>query len=135
MKNLSKEDEYIRQFIIELGTESPSSSFHKSILNRLRPKQTISAYRPVISSLGWKIIGGAIAAIVVTVLLFLPSGGNPTPLFNQIPSVSIPQVAISLPKIYFPNLELSTIVLQSLVVFTLLAMISIITTLKKWKVS
>lgn len=135
MKNLSKEDDYIRQFIFEVGTENPSMDFHKVILERLNPKRSVSVYKPVISSLAWKIIGGAISVIVISVLLFMPSGENTSPLFDQVPAVSIPKIAISIPKITLPVIDLSTIVIQSLVVFIVLTFFTIITTLKKWKVS
>jgi hypothetical protein len=135
MKNQSKEDEYIRQFINELGTVNPNPGFHKSILGRLRPKQTIAVYTPVISLLGWKIIGGVIGTIVFAVLLFLPSGNNPHSLYNQIPPVTIPQVTISLPIIAIPDLELSSLVIQALIVFISLGIISVISTLTKWKTS
>lgn len=48
MKNLSKEDKYIGQFISELRTENPSIGFHKSILERLNHKQNVAVYTPVI---------------------------------------------------------------------------------------
>ncbi|REG91027.1 hypothetical protein [Algoriphagus antarcticus] len=135
MKNLSKEDIYIRQFITEVGTENPSAGFNKSILKRLKSNRTAADYRPVISSLAWKIIGGAITAVVISVLLFLPSGENTLILFDQVPAGSIPDLAISLPKISLPVINLSSIVIQSLVVFILLAFLAVITTFKNWQVS
>lgn len=135
MKNISTEDQYIRQFISELGTEKPYSGFHKSILKRLKPKRRVSVYKPVISSLAWKIIGGVIAVIVIVIILFLPSTESTTLLVDQIPKVSIPQLTMSLPKISIPTLNLSTIVIQSLVVFSLLAFLAVITTLRRWKLS
>ncbi len=133
MKKLRTEEEYIQLFLAELGTEKPSLDFHKSILERLDPKRTTSVYSPVISSSAWKIIGGAVAAIVFSVLLFLPGGENaPQTLFDQMPTVAFPQVAISLTKISIPAIELSSIVIQSLVVFILLAFLSVITTVKQW---
>ncbi|MDR7130370.1 hypothetical protein J2X69_002720 [Algoriphagus sp. 4150] len=135
MKNLSKEDKYIQQFISELGTDRPSAGFHKSILEKLNPKQTLTVYRPVISPLAWKLIGSGIAALVICVLLFLPGGENSTPLMDQVPKISIPQVAISFPKVSLPDIDLSPIVIQSLVVFILLAILSAITTLKNLKTS
>ncbi|WP_192346806.1 hypothetical protein [Algoriphagus sp. Y33] len=134
MKNLREEDEYIRQFISELGIEKPSVGFHKSILEKLNPKQTLSTYRPVVSSFAWKLISSAIVALVLYVILFLPGGGA-TPLADQITGIYIPQVIISLPKISIPELDLSPIVIQSLIVFILLAGLSAITTLKKIKIS
>lgn len=133
MKNQGKEDEYIRQFISELGTEDPSEGFHKSILSRLNHAPSASVYRPVISSLGWKIIAGAIATLFITVLIFVPNGSDATPLFDQLPSISIPEVAISLPRISFPVINLSPIVLHSLVAFIILAFLTVITSLRRWK--
>jgi len=130
MKNLSEEDEYIRQFISELGTENPSMGFHTSIVKKLRPKQSISAYQSVISPLAWKIISAGIAVIIISILLFLPSGGNTLSLFDQVGAVTI-----SLPKITLPIINISPIVIQSLVTFTLFASLTIVTTLKKWKVT
>jgi hypothetical protein len=135
MKNISTEDQYIRQFISELGTEKPYPGFHKSILKRLKPKRTVSVYKPVISSLAWKIIGGVIAAIVIVVLSFLPSTESTTLLVDQIPKVSIPQLTMSFPKISIPTLNLTAIVIESLVVFSLLAFLAVITTLRRWKLS
>ncbi|WP_339704309.1 hypothetical protein [Algoriphagus aquimarinus] len=135
MKNLSKEDAYIKQFKSELGTDEPSAGFHKSILERLSPNKSVSVYRPVISSFAWKIIGGAIAVIVISVLLFLPSAENALPLVDQLPRVAIPKIALSLPRISIPIINLSSIVIQSLVVFTLLACVTVISSLKKWKIS
>ncbi|WP_339753821.1 hypothetical protein [Algoriphagus aquimarinus] len=135
MKNLSKEDTYIKQFMSELGTDEPSAGFHKSILERLSPKKSPSIYKPVISFFAWKIMGGAIATIVLSVLLFLPSGDNALPLFDQLPQVFIPKISLALPKISLPVLNLSSIVIQSLVVFTLLACVTVISSLKKWKIS
>ncbi|TXE12295.1 hypothetical protein [Algoriphagus aquimarinus] len=135
MKNLSKEDEYIKKFMSELGTDEPSEGFHKSILERLSPKKSVSVYRPVISSFAWKIIGGAIAVIVLSVLLFLPSAENALPLVDQLPQVAIPKIALSLPRFSIPIINLSSIVIQSLVVFTLLACVTVISSLKKWNIS
>ena len=135
MKDLSKEEEYIRQFISELGTENPSERFHKSIVGKLRSTQPISVYKPVISSLGWKMIGGAVAMLVISILLFMPFGVNTTPLFDQFTPDLIPKLSIKLPKITLPSLDLSASVVQSLLVFTLLVFITIITTLKKWDFS
>lgn len=135
MKNLSKEEEYIRQYISELGSENPSEGFHKSTIGKLRSTQPVSVYKPVISSLGWKMIGGAIAILVISILLFMPYGANTSPLFNQLTPELIPQLSIILPKIALPSLDLSASVVQSLLVFTLLIFITIITTLKKWDLS
>lgn len=135
MKKLRTEEEYIKQLLAELGSERPSVDFYKSILERLHPNRTTSAYNPVISSLAWKIIGGAIVAFVFSVLLFLPGSENTTQtLFDQMPTVAIPQVAISLTKISIPIIDLSSIAIQSLVVFILLALLSVITTVKQWKI-
>jgi len=135
MKNLGKEEEYIRQFISELGAEAPSVDFHNSILKKLNPYRSVSVYKSVISPLAWKIIGGAVTLMVISVLLFLPSGDYHKPLFNLLPAIPIPQLAINLPKVYLPVIKLSTIVIQSLLVFILLIYITIIVTIKKLKVS
>ncbi|PZX50121.1 hypothetical protein [Algoriphagus chordae] len=135
MKNLSKEEEYIRQYITELGTEAPTTGFHKTILAKLKPKRSVSVYSPVISALAWKIIGAVIAVLVISVLLFLPSGQNTIPLIDQLSAIPIPQVTVSLPQISFPKINLSLITIQALVVFSLLAAVTVITTFKKWKVS
>lgn len=135
MNTQGKEDELLRQFICELGTEEPSVGFHKSIVARLNHAPVASAYKPVISTLAWKIIGCAIAAIVISVLVFLPGGGNHIPLVDQVSKISFSKVALSLPKVSLPVLELSSIVIQSLVVFIVLGIITVITTLTKWKIS
>lgn len=135
MNKQGKEDEFIRQFICELGTEEPSVGFHKSIVAKLNHMPFTPVYKPVITTLAWKIIGCAIAAIVVSVLLFLPGGENSASLFDQASKIPYPQVSISLPKISLPVIELSSIVIQSLVVFIVLGIITVISTLTKWKIS
>ncbi|WP_057939870.1 hypothetical protein [Algoriphagus resistens] len=135
MNKQGKEDEFIRQFIGELGTENPSIGFHKSIVAKLNHVPFASVYKPVISALAWKIIGCAIASIVISVLLFLPGGQNSISLVDQVSKIPFPQVTISLPKVSLPVLELSSLVIQSLVVFIVLGIITVITTLTKWKIS
>ncbi|SFT66373.1 hypothetical protein SAMN04489724_1478 [Algoriphagus locisalis] len=133
MEKREKEEEYIRKFITELGTESPSKGFHKSVLSKLNPGTSRSIYRPVISPFMWKLIGGAIATLVISVLLFVPND-NQNPLINQIPEFSLPEVAVSLPKIALPVIDISPIVLQSLVVFTLMAFLMVVTKIRKWRI-
>lgn len=128
MKNQNKEDEYIRQFITELGTEETSQNFHKAILNKLNNTKSVSVYKPVISSLGWKIIGVTIAAIFILVLTFVP-GGNGISLFDRLPSLAIP--TISLTRIPLPIIDISPIVIQALSTFTLLAFLVVFTSLRK----
>lgn len=133
MKDPQKEEEYIRQFINELGAEKPSPGFHKSIVKRLGHSPAASVYRPVVSPLAWKVIGGAVVAIIVPVLIFLPLGESSLSLFDQVPEISIPRVAVSLPKISFPAVNLSPIVLHASVAFLLLAFLTVMGTLRKWK--
>ncbi len=57
MNDQDKEQDYIRQLIYELGKMEPSVNFHKNILSKLNWKRSISTYKPVISTLAWKIIG------------------------------------------------------------------------------
>lgn len=135
MKNQGKEEEYIRQFIAELGTDTPSEGFHKSIMKKINPKTSLSYYRPVISSLTWKIIGGTIAILFIAVILFVPNGSDVNFLFNQLPGFSLPELAISLPKVSFPVIDVSPIVLQSLVAFMLLAFLTVVTSMRRWKAS
>ncbi|MEP0713544.1 MAG: hypothetical protein ABJ333_16335 [Algoriphagus sp.] len=135
MKNQSKEDYYIREVMMELGPDSPSANFQQTILSKLRAERTISVYNPVISSLGWKLIGGAIATLVIAVLFFLPSGDSATPLFNQLPTITIPKAGIKFPIISLASIDISVIAIQSLVIFSLFALVSIVFTLRKWQTS
>lgn len=135
MKNQGIEEEYIRQFIAELGTESPSEGFHKSIMKKINPRTSLSYYRPVISGLTWKIIGTTIAILFIAVFLFVPNGNEANSLFNQLPGFSFPEVAISLPKVSLPIIDVSPIVLQSLVAFILLAFLTVVTSMRRWKTS
>lgn len=135
MKNLEKEDEYFRKFFSEVGTEDTPIGFHKSILEKLSPKGVVSEYKPVISSMAWKIIGVTIALLVVSVLLFLPYGGNNLPLLDHVPVFTTQEFSISLPKMKLPTIELSSVAIQSLIAFMLFASISIISTVKKWRFS
>ena len=135
MKNQDTEDLYIRQFITELGAEMPSEGFHKSILQKINPRTSVSSYKPAISSTAWKIIGSALAILFITVFLFVPNGSDANSLFNQLPIVTFPKVAISLPKLSLPVINLSPIVMQSLVGFIILAFLTVITTMRKWRIS
>lgn len=131
MKNLSKEDEYFQQLLQELGSEKPSAGFHKSIVKSLTQKKPFVVYKPVISPLAWRIIGGVISAIIIGVLLFLPSESDTVSLFHQ---VSLPQIHIPFPKISIPIIALSPIVFQSVIVFIVLTILMVIITFKKWRV-
>ncbi|RAI90155.1 hypothetical protein [Algoriphagus yeomjeoni] len=135
MTNQGKEEEYIRQFISELGTMSPSVGFHKSILEKINSRTSLTVYKPVISSLAWKIIGSTLVILFITVFLFAPNGSEANSLFSQLPDITYPELAISLPKISVPVINLPPIVLQSLISFIILASLAFITTLRKWKIS
>lgn len=135
MKNQDKEDEYIRQFITELGPDAPSFSFRRSVLDKLNQRHYVSTYKPVISSFSWKLIGAGIAAIVLVVLLFVPFTQNATLQVNQLSDYTIPRLAISLPKISLPTLNLSDIAGQSIIAFCLLALLTVVSSLKRWKIS
>lgn len=135
MKKQEQEEIYIRQFITELGTVSPSKGFHKSILKKIKPNPSISVYKPVISSVAWKIIGTTLITLFIAVFLFVPNGSEANSLFSQLPEMKFPEMAFSLPKISLPVINLSPIVMQSLVGFIILAIFTIITNLRKWKIS
>ena len=135
MKNQGKEDEYIRQLITELGTDEPSSNFRRSILDKLNQKNSVSIYKPVISSFTWKLIGGSIAAIVVIVLLFVPFSENAPPQLYQLSDYAIPKFSISFPKISLPTLMLPDLVGQSIIAFCVLALLTVVSSLKRWKIS
>ncbi|MEB2782282.1 hypothetical protein U3A58_17965 [Algoriphagus sp. C2-6-M1] len=135
MSNQSKEDEYIRKFIVELGTEEPPVGFHKSILASLNHAPSATDYKPVISALAWKIIAGAIAGLCITVLIFVPNGSDATPLFDQLSGITIPEVVIPFPRVSLPVINLPHIVIESLVAFILLALGTVITSFHKWRMS
>lgn len=135
MKNQGKDEEYIRQFITELGTVSPSEGFHKSILEKINSSASVSTYKPVISSLAWKIIGSTLAILFIAVFLFVPNGSEANSVFSQLPELTIPAVAISLPKLKVPVINVSPVVIQSLLAFLILAFLTFITTLRRWRIS
>ncbi len=104
-------------------------------MNKINPRTSLSYYRPVISGLTWKIIGTTIAILFIAVFLFVPNGNEANSLFNQLPGFSLPEVAISLPKVSLPIIDVSPIVLQSLVAFILLAFLTVVTSMRRWKTS
>ncbi len=135
MNNQVKEEDYIRQFINELGTEAPSVGFHKNILAKLDQKSITSTYKPVISPLAWKIISGVVASIFFAVLLFIPGESTPNPLISELFYTAVPKQLNSIPGLFSPTVNLSPVVMLSLLSFFTLAFLTVITSVKNRRFS
>jgi len=133
MKSQLNEEDYIREFIFELGTEKPSINFRRMLMKKLDMTRSRSVYHPVISPLAWKLIGSGISILVVCVLLFIPDGKESITLVQHLPDFTVLDWNIKLPKLIFPKIHFHTIALKSSVGFMVLAIIAVIFSIKKWR--
>lgn len=112
-------DQQIRNWINEAGTENLSKDFHLKVLSRIEETHPIQ-YKPVISSLGIKLIASFILFIVLFTILFIPNDNSTATLWNQIPEFGGLFNIKSLPHISLPKIQLGPVFSTSILSFTLL---------------
>ena len=130
MKSQLNEEDYIREFIIELGTEKSSINFRKVLMKKLDLTRNRSVYHPVISPLAWKLIGGGVSFLVVCVMIFIPGGKESITLVQHLPEFSFFDWHVQLPTLTLPKFHFYTVALKSLVGFMLLAIIGVVFSIK-----
>ena len=120
-KNL---DNFVRKSVKQAGLESPSDNFTTTLLAKIEAsnqKVSITAYRPLISKVGW----GALATIVVALSIFAWFGRVDTKLawLEKMNMGALPQLDF-LDKM--PSLALSNIILYGLLVFGVFAVFQVL---------
>ena len=71
MKTYKNSDDFSKQMLKTIGTESPSENFVEDVMHSIRAAQSATsgmAYKPLISKLGWLLIGGLVALVSVLLL-------------------------------------------------------------------
>lgn len=127
MKNEKNSLDPLKRWLTEVGTDSPRSEFHLSVLKKIETvPQATKVYQPVISSLGWKMILAFVAGIVVCSMAFVPAEPTANSLSNRIPNIDywtylqrLPDLPISIPD--FSSQFLLGIIAFSILGFILIA--------------
>lgn len=94
-------DELLKKSIQQLTLDSPSIDFTSSVMKKVEKLQKSKSivYKPLISKPFWFLIIGCILTILVYSFLSIdqnqPSIINFNGLFEQVPSISIPEISIS----------------------------------------
>jgi hypothetical protein len=131
MKNEDKTTlDPMKNWVSEVGTETPAEGFHLSVLKKIEAlPQTSAEYRPVISALGWKLIWGFIISIFAGSIIFVPSQPETSSLFDKLPPFRVPAVDFRIYD-FIPRVpDLSTNLLLGIGTFFIMGSLLIVSTL------
>jgi hypothetical protein len=121
----------MKKWIVEAGTDSPGDEFHWSVLKKIEAlPQARTVYRPVISSLGWKLIVGFIASIFAWCILMVPARPETSTLFDKIPKLKTPIPSFKLVDLSFSIPDFGPQFLLGIAVFFIMSFLLIIGTLQ-----
>ena len=119
MKTYKNSDDFSKELLKSIGTESPSENFVEDVMHSIRAAQSATAktaYNPLISNLGWLLIGGMVIMIAVLLLYGTSDFSN---LFAEV-NIDVFSWMNSLE--FWSQLKISKLFTLSFVLFTALAL-------------
>lgn len=119
-----KLDDIIRKSVKEIGLESPSADFTKTLLSKIdasTQKETATVYKPLISKAGWGVL-----SVILIAISGLAVYGNMDTNLAWLEKMNIG----ALPKLQLmdalPDLAVSNIFFYGLLIFGLFALIQLV---------
>ncbi len=127
MKAYKNSEEFAKQLMDILGTESPSKNFVGNVMSSVRATKITNVeirYKPLISKMGWLLIGG----LTVLITLFLLNGSSDfSNIFGEVNLDIFTEVNLNVfswlnSLEILNNIKISKLFTLSFVLFTVLVM-------------
>lgn len=101
-KRFNNDEQILGDLISDVGLESPSNAFDDMVMQQILDAESKTvAYKPLIPRNGW-IATIVIAAFIVALVLFLPSGDASSLMSNPLQNVRVelPEIKLSSTVLY-----------------------------------
>lgn len=119
-----KLDNFIRKSVKEIGLESPSVNFTKTLLTKIEvsaQKETTTVYKPLISKVGWGVL--AVILLALSGLAIYGRGDTKLAWLEKMNMGALPKLQL---MDALPNFAISNIFFYGLLIFGLFALIQLV---------